>query len=231
MLIIYTIQKSEVGNQKSKPMKTKLILSAVCVLFGSNVWAQTNLTGVFSTGVNDLWNVLPAGQTDPHYTISSSPIGAVPALAASREHDWVANTASSGWINATGTGETGNPEPAGIYTYTLIFSLSGFDPSTARITGGWASDNASEIYLNGVNTGFSNPTVEFGALDPFSITSGFLPGENELQFLVTQDAGGGINPEGLQVNILSATAEPVPEPSTFCLFGFSALLLGWKRFK
>jgi hypothetical protein len=212
-------------------MKTKFVFGfAAFVMLACKVEAQTDLTGVFSTGVDDLWNVLPSGQTDSHWTISSSPYGAVPAIAASREHDWVANTASSGWINATGLGET-DVEPAGIYAYTLTFSLTGLNPASAQISGAWASDNASEIIFNGVDTGFSNPADEFGALDPFSITSGFFAGENTLQFVVTQDPGGGINPEGLQVNILSATAEPVPEPTSFSILGVSGLLLVRKLLK
>jgi hypothetical protein len=205
-----------------------IILSMLIFVYETN--AQINLTNVFSTGVNNSGDVLSSGQTDLHWTITSSPIGATSALAASPEHDWTANTSSSGWINATGVGETEDIEPAGIYIYTLTFSLSGFNPSTATISGEWASDNASEIFLNGVDTGFSNPADEFGALDSFSLTNDFVSGENELQFYVTQDSGDGINPEGLQVNILSATAEPVPEPSIFSLLCLSALIIPciWK---
>jgi len=203
-------------------MKIKILLPlCACSILALKSNAQTNIPGVFSSGVDNSGNLLSVGESDPHWTISSSPIGVVPAIAASREHDWVANTASSQWINATGIGE--DSEPAGLYIYTLTFSLSGFDPATAQISGEWASDNESEIYLNGIDTGYSNSTDEFGALDPFSITSDFVAGQNELQFYVTQNPGGGTNPEGLQVNIFSATAEPVPEPATLSFFGLFAL--------
>ncbi|HEV2456643.1 MAG TPA: PEP-CTERM sorting domain-containing protein [Verrucomicrobiae bacterium] len=189
--------------------------------------AQTSIPGVFSTGVDDSGNLLSAGQTDPYWTISSSPLGAVSALAVtSLDKNWVANTASSEWINANGMGQ--GPAPAGLYIYTLTFSLNGLAPSTAQITGEWASDNSSEIFLNGINTGFSDTSTGFKAFGPFSITNDFVAGENELQFYVTQDpdAPGGSgkgNPEGLQVNIFSATAEPVPEPTTLSLFALSML--------
>ena len=201
----------------------KIILSlGACFILALTGNAQTTIPGVFSTGVDDSGNLLAAGQTDPSWTISSSPLGAVSALAVtSLNKNWVANTASSEWINANGIGQ--GPAPAGLYIYTLTFSLNGFDPSSAQITGQWASDNESEIYLNGIDTGFSNSSDEFGALDPFSITGDFVAGENQLQFYVTQNAGDGTNPEGLQVNIISATAEPVPEPSTISFFVLSAI--------
>jgi hypothetical protein len=104
-----------------------------------------NIPGVFSTGVDDSGNLLSAGETDPHWAISSSPDGAVPAfVTGNRNKSWVANTSSSEWINATGLG--GGIEPTGLYIYTLTFSLDGFDPATAQIAGEWASDNQSEIF-------------------------------------------------------------------------------------
>ncbi len=206
-------------------MKTKILLSAgaffILVLTGN---AQINIPGVFSTGVDDSGNLLPTGETDPHWTISSSPDGTVPALVtADRNKSWVANTSSSEWINATGDGA--GIEPTGLYIYTLTFSLNGFDPATAQITGEWASDNQSEIILNGINTSFANDgTNGFKSLTPFSITSDFVAGENELQIYVTQIPPTGKNdPEGLQVDILSAIADPVPEPAMLSLFAVSIL--------
>lgn len=203
-----------------------------CFILALTGNAQTSIPGVFSTGVDDSENLLSAGQPDPHWTLSSSPIGAVPALVtASLNRNWVQNTSSSEWINVTGLGD--GTEPAGLYIYTLVFSLNGFEPSTAQITGEWASDNQSEIFLNGINTGVSNGTEGFASLAPFSITSGFEPGENELQFEVTQDPPSGKeDPEGLQVNVFSATADAVPEPTTLSLFALSMLgtFLSKKRY-
>lgn len=198
-----------------------------CFILSLTGDAQTSIPGVFSTGVDDSGNLFSAGQTDPYWTISASPAGAVSALAVTKLNGhWVANTASSEWINANGIGQ--GPAPAGLYIYTLTFSLNELDPSAAQITGEWASDNSSEIFLNGINTGFSNTKYGFESLEPFSLTSDFVAGENELQFYVTQDPnavnGNGVgNPEGLQVDIFSATAEPVPEPTTLSLFAFSML--------
>lgn len=79
-----------------------------------------------------------------------------------------------------------------------------------------------------MDTGFLNTDQGFRAFGQFSITNDFLAGENELQFYVTQnpDAPNGSgkgNPEGLQVNILSATAQPVPEPAILSLLTLSLL--------
>ncbi|MGH7940463.1 MAG: PEP-CTERM sorting domain-containing protein [Limisphaerales bacterium] len=206
----------------------RIILSlGACFMLALTGNAQTIIPGVFSTGVDESGNLLSAGQTDPFWTISSSPMGAVPALVtASLDKNWVADTVSSQWINANGIGR--GPAPAGLYIYTLTFSLDQLDPSTAQITGEWASDNSSEIFLNGIGTGFVNTAQGFRAFGLFSITNDFVAGENELQFYVTQNPdavnGNGIgNPEGLQVNILSATAQPVPEPAILSLFTLSML--------
>ncbi|HEX3627354.1 MAG TPA: PEP-CTERM sorting domain-containing protein [Verrucomicrobiae bacterium] len=206
----------------------KIILSlGVCFILALTGNAYTVIPGVFSTGVDDSGNLLLAGQVDPHWTISSSPLGTVPALVtASLDKNWVADTASSQWINANGIGH--GPAPAGLYVYTLTFSLNQFDPSTAQITGEWASDNSSEIFFNGMDAGFSNTAQGFRTFGQFSIANDFVSGENELQFYVTQnpDAPGGDgvgNPEGLQVNILSAIAQPVPEPATLSLFTLSLM--------
>jgi hypothetical protein len=209
-------------------IKITLCMGA-CSILALTGNAQTSIPGVLSTGVDDSGNLLSAGIADPSWTISSSPVGPASALAVtSLDKNWVANTASSEWINANGIGQ--GPAPAGLYIYTLTFSLSGLAPSTAQITGEWASDNSSEILLNGINTGFSNTPVGFKTWDPFSITNDFVVGENELQFYVTQDpdapdGSGTGNPEGLQVNIFSATADPVPEPTALSLFALSMLLI------
>lgn len=205
-------------------MKTKIIVSiGACFILALTGDAQINIPGVFSTGVDDSGSLLSAGETDPHWTISSSPDGAVPAIVtANLNKRWIANTGSSEWINATGLGD--DTEPVGIYVYTLTFSLNGFDPSTAQIAGQWASDNQGEIFLNGINTGISNGTNGFESFAPFSLTSDFVAGENELQFYVTQLAPSGKeDPEGLQADIFSATADPVPEPATLSLVALSVL--------
>lgn len=196
-----------------------LAVLALTLIISPQARAQTptpvTVPGVFSTGVDDSGNLLAAGQTDPHWTIASSPTGPIPALAVANPNGRATTTPTSGLINATG--QLQDIEPVGLYIYTLTFSLSGFDPSSAQISGEWASANASQIYLNGISTGYSNPAGGLRLLDPFSITTGFVSGENELQLYVTQPPTPGPEPDGLQVAIFSATADPVPEPGTITL--------------
>jgi hypothetical protein len=150
--------------------------------------------------------------------MTGSPTGPGPALAMPPFFLWTANTPTSAWINGTATDAD---LPLGVYSYSLVFSLVGFDPSTAKITGQWVSDNLSTIYLNGANTGLNHSEpYEFQNFDNFSLTTGFLPGTNTLTFAVTQVSGTGANPEGLQVNILSSSVSVVPEPG---LLGFTAI--------
>jgi hypothetical protein len=188
-----------------------------CAMLPISANAQSTIPGVFSTGVDSLGNLLPGAQIDPHYTITSSPLGSSSAYATSPINPyWGANTVTSAWINQTGdaTGPT-DDEPAGTYVYTLTFNLVGFNPATANITGEWLSDDSSSIWLNGVQTAFSNTSNTAFAF--FTLNSGFTAGVNTLQFYITQIAQGPINPEGLQANIFTATAVAVPEPAPVSL--------------
>jgi hypothetical protein len=164
---------------------------------------------VFSTGVDDSGTLLPVGSVDPHYVITSVPAKSLPAHAAIIHPTWVPNTASSQWINPTGDGMVWFD--VGTYTYETTFDLAGYDPDTLAITGNWASDNASKIYLNGVYTGYvspSGPNNELGKMSPFSLAGGFTEGINTLRFDVENTGFQS----GLHVNISNVAATFVPEP-------------------
>ena len=88
--------------------------------------------------------------------------------------------------------------------------LAGFDPSTAVLLGGWATDNDGlDIRLNDVSTGLIN-RGQFAVLTPFTVTSGFVPGVNKLEFIVNNAAAGytALRVDGLRVGALRAVAAP-----------------------
>ena len=169
---------------------------------------------VFSTGVDDSGNLLPVGAVDPHYVITSVPAKSLSAHASSLHPSWVANTSSSQWINPTGDGMVFFD--VGTYTYQTTFDLTGYDPKTLAVIGSWASDNASHIYLNGVDTGYvspGGPNNELGKMSSFALTDGFKAGMNTLRFDVVNTGFQS----GLHVHITDVAAELVPEPGSIAI--------------
>ena len=176
------------------------------------------VAGLFDTGVGVNCAVLPDGGSDPHYRITVNADGAplqgivhdstvFPIVAG----PWVANSALSKWISprfdssgAAGFNGDGGAG-AGNYIYRTTFDLTGFDLSTVRITGTWATDNEGlALRVNGAATGLTN-TAQFPSFTPFSITSAnaaLVNGVNTLEFVVqNQDAAGGytgLRVQGLQ---------------------------------
>jgi hypothetical protein len=173
------------------------------------------IPGLFNTGVDESSTPLPGGSVDPHYALIASadpsypgPNAIIPSVIPAAY--WFANSATSKWI-APAANENfpgaGTPHPGGNYTYRLSFDLTGFDFSTASITGKWGVDNSGAIRLNGVSTGIGSPS--YNPLIPFTISSGFHAGINDLDFVITNFAAGGSNPTGVRVDALSGTATAV----------------------
>jgi hypothetical protein len=200
-----------------------LVSLGLTIVLSANAAVYT-IPGVFSTGVDDTGTTLAPGTVDPHYVITSSPAGASSARVTDPYFMWWnLSPTSSAWINDSGTDASA---VAGNYAYTLTFSLQGFDPATASITGNWGSDNVSTIFLNGIHTGFTHSDPGFFEFDAFALTSGFVSGLNTLTFLVTNDPSDDINPTGLLVQIQSAT---VPEPCSLALLGLFGAAWVWRK--
>lgn len=133
---------------------------------------------IFSTGVDDSGNPLPLGSVDPHFVVVEN--GDSPAVVLDRQCGcWVNDSANSLWVWVT---SDSSQNVNAIFTFKTTFDLTGFDPSTARIDGRVAVDNALDgIKLNGVS--LPNPGGGFSSFRPFTITSGFQPGINTLEFI------------------------------------------------
>jgi len=174
------------------------------------------IPGIFNTGVDANGDMLPgSGAVDPHYTLIQSPDLNFPGPDAVTLNPgfpvgpWLAEESDGRWIAPQAASGEGEP---GEYRYRISFDLSGFDETSASITGGWGVDNEGvDIFLNGVSTGNFNGDG-FGGLTAFSVTRGFAAGVNTLDFVVT-NAGGDPGPTGLRVEMSGTVLVPGEPPS------------------
>ncbi len=173
---------------------------------------QQLITGVYDTGVANDGTVLADAATDPHYILLVNPDGntLIPAVVGQGiPGAWLANSATNKWVgpranttSSAGAGATSD----GIYVYQTSFDVTGYNPASVLISGGWASDNGgTEIRVNGVAlSGTPITNTGFGALTTFTISSAratFNPGVNTLEFYVKNDTVGftGLRVSGLKV--------------------------------
>ncbi|MFN7936455.1 MAG: PEP-CTERM sorting domain-containing protein [Bryobacteraceae bacterium] len=111
----------------------------------------------------------------------------------------VGNPSDQSHIRVCSIGDASNRTPCGI---------------TTRVTG-------SATGAENTNPFSSQAPVNIG---PSYFTSALMA----IDFVVyNSPIAFGANPSGLRVEILSATADPVPEPMTVSLIGFGLLGLGW----
>lgn len=211
--------------------KRAAVVFAVVWAVGSG-WAVPASAGtitVFSTGVDASGKPLPGGSLDPHYTIDAAAAAAggsgpwVINNATAESVFWVDDTATSSWISSKqDTHEAPNT------TYSTTFSLAGLDPHSAVLTGRLAADDATTVYLNGVEVFYDPPAPQpWLTLVPFTISSNFDAGLNTLEFVTPNDIANSPNldgPGGLQVDISgtasasSHTPGVVPVPAAFVVW-------------
>jgi hypothetical protein len=174
---------------------------------------------VFGTGLSAGGTPLPGGSADPHYTVVET--GTAARVLTSPHPLYVPNSSTSLWIWENATGFPINVTR----TFRTTFDLTGLDPSSAVLNGLWGVDNIGFVYLNGVYTGVSLPvftTGNFTSLHPYTITSGFVPGINTLDFVVTDF--GVVSAFRTD---LSGTADPlvtVPEPGMMAVWSVLAAM-------
>ena len=179
-------------------------LAAIAVVSMPSAVDGAPIPGLFNTGVGEDGKLLPAsGAVDPHYTITVSPDeeftgpDAVTLNPGFPVGPWLGEGPDSKWIVANPA--SGN-SAEGDYTFRTSFDLTGFDSTKATITGLWSVDNSGiDILLNGESLGITN-TGGFTSWTDFTIDSGFVDGENVLEFVVN-NAPATPNPAGLRVEL------------------------------
>lgn len=106
------------------------------------------------------------------------------------------------WTSVAGNqgGVTVN-SPAGQYVYRTTFLVDTARPETLKVDGNlWVNGSVSDILLNGRSTGISLAPGGTLYVANFSITNGFVPGLNTLDFVETL---GGAGIAALRVEIRS----------------------------
>ena len=162
----------------------------------------TGIIDLYNTGVDNSRNVLGDSVADPHYTLTTSPAGAVtPAVTTPGTGwpgGWVANTTTSRWIGPNTPSATG---PIGEYTYKTTFTLPNF--SKALIVGELSTDDqVTDILINGISAGNPKLLGSWTTVSQFSISRGFVVGINTIEFKVSNSGGG---PTGLRIHSITGT--------------------------
>ncbi|HME71173.1 MAG TPA: PEP-CTERM sorting domain-containing protein [Myxococcota bacterium] len=191
--------------------------------------AAAHSISLFNTGVDANEIPLSGGSSDPHWSIIAGPgiTNPVPAVVVNNQLNFLGTYVQSPdsrwvWADASGVAELNSP-----YTFQLSFDLTGFNPTTATISGSWGVDNDGSILLNGSNpVGSGALTLDggdvlsnFTSFHSFQITGGFVSGINTLDFLATDLGAVG----ALNVNSLVGTVSEVPEPSTLVMVAIGAI--------
>ncbi|HEY4313330.1 MAG TPA: PEP-CTERM sorting domain-containing protein [Pirellulales bacterium] len=222
---------------------SKIACSAVAIVltfaFNGGSAAAAPISTLFNTGVDDNGKPLPDGTIgDAHYSLLSAPQGSTSQIVVLDDYSKEPLSFYSGepqdnlstWILPNQ--QTLNDGVNGEYEYRTTFTLSGFDPATAQIVGMTSSDNyVAEIDLNGVpiGSGYSSPplnTNQFAAgYLPFSISEGFLPGINTIDFWVTNTPNPPFDGSATGLRVEMTGTASVPEPATFVLAAMSVLIL------
>lgn len=189
-----------------------LLLSYYFFLLFHNVsfaFHKTSVPGLYSTGVDDNYNLLAGSETDPHYSLILSSDNLFPGPEAKvvladiyPMNVWIQNNEYSKWISPrSDAGFSNNP---GIYVYRISFDLSKFKFNTAEVSGLWSTDdNGMDILINGKKTGNFTPFSAFYGMYPFVISDGFKDGINTIDFVVNNI----VSSSGLRVEI-SGEADP-----------------------
>jgi len=187
------------------------------VLTSGTAWGDT--IQFFDTGIAADGSLLVSGAADSHYNLLySADSDGTTALATTANPNWQQATTTAGWISPGSSGTQG--WDSGYYTFETLLDLTGYDPTTASLSGLIAADNEVSIYLNGGQSALYSGGG-FNSSSPFLLNNGFVNGINTIDFVVHNDGG----PTGLMVDDALATANaPTPEPTNLLLLASGAML-------
>jgi len=212
------------------------VIKAILFATGVAVSLQAAaIPGIYNTGVDNSNAVLPGGSADPHWTVvynGGSSFGAATVQSDGNLFGgccglapWMLNGPDSKWVSIVDN----RFQPSGQVSYDLMFDLTGFDPSTASITGGMAADgNVLAVLINGTTTGDLTSYNTWDHFTAFTINSGFQAGANVLTFIVNHEDGDF---DAFRAELTgTASLSSAPEPGTLMLMGAGLVLAGvYKR--
>lgn len=209
---------------KTLSIITRLQLLTLLVIVGlilsPTLCSAVPIANLYNTGLDGLGNYLPANAPDGNYSVVTSPLGTFTPVAVDDSLYpfplWVANNPNfSRWI---GTSNQSSNGPAGVYTYRTSFNLpANADLNSVVITGLWATDDPGlNILVNSTPNG--QTSIGHTALVPFTLTTGFQIGNNDIDFIVQN----GPSSTGLRVDSIAGNYNLIPEPGSF-LLGTSCL--------
>ena len=195
----------------------KKTLLAVALATASLAAYADSITTLHNTGAG-----LNAGDADANYMLNSNPgVVASNAYPLAPAGSWVANSGTSQWISATA--DAAATQPAGNYTWTTMFDLGAYDPTSASFSGFFAADDSvTDIMLNTTHLTLTAPGT-YSAFTGFGATSGFVAGSNTLSFVVNNTGG----PSGLRVEFDQTSVSMVPEPETYGMLLAGLGLMGF----